>query len=120
MVQKTSLIRAKRLTSERLLTYTTEMSTNLQRLESDDPHVGGALVTFDNGTRKTIRWQAKTPIVPTLDAAKQYTTAIVQQLLEENREIAIRNTNWASVTAAMQRIISDYNDKLRAKLYAST
>lgn len=94
------------------------MSTNLQRLESDDPHVGGALVTFDNGTRKTIRWQAKAPIVPTLGAAKQYTIQLVQQLLDEQKEAAVRNTNWTSVTAAMQRIISDFNDKLRMKLYA--
>lgn len=88
-------------------------------MESDDPQVGGALVTFDNGTRKLISWRAGSPIAPTLDAAKQYTVEIVQQLLDENREIAVRDTNWSSVTAAMQRIISDFNDKLRVKLYAN-
>ena len=30
----------------------------------------------------------------------------------------VNRTNWASVTAAVQRIISDWNDKTRARLYA--
>lgn len=88
------------------------MSTNLIRLESDDPHIAGVLVTFDSGVKKTVVWQAAQVISPALDAAKQYTAELLDQLMKENREAEIRNTNWVSVTAAMHKCIRDFSGKL--------
>lgn len=92
------------------------MSTNLIRLESDDPCTAGVLVRFDSGLPdKVVQWQT-TPgrlISPALDAAKQYTVAIVDALIKEGREDDLRNTNWVSVVAAMHKCIRDFNGSLR-------
>ena len=88
------------------------MSTNLIRLESDDPHVAGVLIRFDSGTAKTVVWSANQVISPALDAAKEYTAAVIDALVKENREADVRDTNWVSVAAAMHRIIRDFNSKI--------
>jgi hypothetical protein len=88
------------------------MSTNLIRLESDDPHVAGVLIRFDSGAAKTVSWRADKVISPALDAAKEYTAAVIDALVKENREADVRNTNWVSVAAAMHKCIRDFNGKL--------
>jgi hypothetical protein len=90
------------------------MSTNLIRLESDDPHTAGVLIRFDSGAAKTVSWRADQVISPALDAAKEYTAAVIDALVKENREADVRNTNWVSVTAAMHKCIRDFNGKLHA------
>lgn len=88
------------------------MSTNLIRLESDDPRTAGVLVRFDSGIAKTVCWSAESVISPALDAAKEYTAALIDQLMREGHEQEIRHTNWVSVTAAMHKCIRDFNGKL--------
>jgi hypothetical protein len=95
--------------------YISAMSTNLIRLESDDPHAAGVLIRFDSGLPdKVVQWQTKPGelISPALDAAKQYTAAVIEDLVKENREADVRHTNWVSVAAAMHRIIRDFNGAL--------
>lgn len=88
------------------------MSANLQRLESDDPLTAGFVITFDSGVAKQVAWTAKTVISPALDAAKEYTAAIVDALVKDNREAEVRDTNWVSVCAAIHKIVRDFNGKV--------
>lgn len=92
------------------------MSTRLIRLEAADgnPYVGGIAVEFDSGVAKRIQWQCKPGelISPALDAAKEYTAALLQELMREGREQELRDTNWVSVTAAVHKCIRDFNGKL--------
>ena len=88
------------------------MSTNLIRLESDDPHTAGVLITFDTGVKKQIAWHSDAIISPALDAAKEYTAQVLDALLREGHLDEIRDTNWVSVTAAMHKCIRDFNGKL--------
>jgi len=89
--------------------------TTLQRLEStaNDATIGGFVVTFPSGCSKVVHWQAAEPITPLRDAAKKYAAAALQTCIDEDRRDDADRTNWASVTAAVQRIVSDWNDKLR-------
>lgn len=89
---------------------------NLIRLESpdNDPFAGGVLIRFDSGVAKTIAWRSEELISPALDAAKEYTASIIDALVKENREAEVRNTNWASVAAAVHKIIRDFNGQLVA------
>lgn len=88
------------------------MSTQLIRLESDDPHVAGFAIAFDSGVAKQIAWKADAIISPALDAAKQYTAQVIDSLMREGCEAEIRDTNWVSVTAAVYKIVRDFNGKL--------
>ena len=97
------------------------MSANLVRLDSDDPHTAGVLITFGSGVKKQVQWHAAEVISPALTAAKEYTASVLEQLLRENREAEIRDTNWVSVTAAMHKCIRDFNGKLHeAQRHATT
>ena len=88
------------------------MSTNLAPLESDDPTVAGFVVSFDTGVAKAVVWRSDKVISPALDAAKQYTANVLEQLMSEGREAEIRDTNWVSVTAAARKLIRDFNGKI--------
>jgi len=84
---------------------------------SDDTSIGGFIVEFDSGVTKSIDWRQSAPIEPTLDAAKAFTTALIQSLLDGRHMHEVEGTNWASATAAVQKIIVDWNVKRRASLY---
>lgn len=88
--------------------------TQLRRLESnkDDPTQGGILFTFPSGKHKLLQWETKVPIEPTLDAAKKYAAEVLNSIGIETDDA--RFTNWASVTAAIQKIVKDFNDALVA------
>ncbi len=77
----------------------------------NDTTVGGFIVEFDSGVRKVIAWKQDAPILPVLDAAKLYTAKLVEQLLKERHMDEVEFTNWASAVAAVQKIITDWNDK---------
>jgi len=89
--------------------------TTLQRLESttNDATIGGFVITFPSGAARILHWQAHEAITPLRDAAKKYAAAALQTCIDEDRRDDADRTNWASVTAAVQRIVSDWNDKLR-------
>ncbi len=88
------------------------MSTNLQRMESDDPYAGGVLVTFDSGVSKQVAWRSARIISPAIDAAKEATAQVLEALRAEGRWDEIRDTNWVSVCAAMHKCIREFNGKL--------
>lgn len=94
------------------------MSTNLHRLEGDHATIGGFKIQFPSGCTKLVHWQSAAPITPELDAAKKYAATVLDGLMREGKNDDVGRTNWASVTAAIQRIVSDWNERLRAHLYA--
>lgn len=88
------------------------MSTTLQRLESDDKRHGGVVLTFPSGAAKSVTWSTGEPIHPPLDAAKGYAAQVLDALMREGRIDDADRTNWASVVAAMVRLIEDFNLRL--------
>lgn len=92
----------------------------LFRLESatDDPFAGGFIVEFPSGARKVVPWHWRAPMPDTKAAAKEFADKVLTQLLSEGRIEDADRTNWPSLIAAIQRIVSDWNDVLRAHLYA--
>lgn len=92
--------------------------TSLIAAESDDAEVGGLFIFFPSGVTKTVSWRQVSAITPTMDAAKQFTIKIVEQLQMDGNEDDVNVTNWASVVAAVQRIILDWNDKLAERVGA--
>ena len=101
-------------------------STSLIRLEADEPETGGVLIFFPSGRHMTITWRTVTQITPTKEAALQYAGTIVENLnkvaAQEGRgspaETDLSRTNWVSVTAAIQRIILDFNQELSQRVSA--
>lgn len=95
-------------------------STSLIELESDEPEVGGFLVFLPSGNTKQVVWRTARPITPTLDAAKDYTSKVVEDLERKHGIgcVDIQRTNWTSVCAAVQRVIMDFNSKLSAAINA--
>lgn len=94
------------------------MTTSLQRIEGNDYRIGGFHIRYPSGYAKTLYWNTGAPILPTIDAAKQYASTALQDLIETQRVDDADRTNWASVTAAIQRIISDFNDILTKRIHA--
>lgn len=84
-----------------------------------DPNAGGFICRFPSGTTKQVAWRTGAPITPTLDAAKTYATQLIEALSREAKFDDMERTNWASAVAAIQKIISDWNDKLRERLYSN-
>lgn len=87
----------------------------------NEPEIGGFIIFLPSGTTKTVHWRQAKPITPTLEAAKEYTTRIVDSLLKQGRgagEADINGTNWTSVAAAIQRVILDWNDKIVTRINA--
>lgn len=101
-------------------------STSLKRLEGDAPEVGGVIIFFPSGLFHDISWRAVTHITPTREAAVRFVGQVVEDLnrkaaqaegqAREAIEQDIARTNWVSVTAAMQRCIMDFNDKLSSAI----
>jgi hypothetical protein len=87
-------------------------------LVSDSSLVGGVLAHFPSGKTLTASWVRRAPVIDTLTAAKDTTAKLLQQLIDEGAVDDADRTNWASFTAAVQRVISDWNDKRRNALYA--
>ena len=83
-----------------------------------DPTVGGFIVTFDSGVTKSIGWRQFAPIEPTLEAAKQFTAKLIEALIADRCMHEVEGTNWASATAAVQKIIVDWNAGRRAAIGA--
>jgi hypothetical protein len=86
------------------------------RAEADDVEQGGFYLFLPSGRTMTVGWHQPKPIQPTLEAAKKYAADVIERLQRTGGEDDIRNTNWTSVTAAIQRCILDWNDKVKAKI----
>lgn len=93
--------------------------TGVIELESGTGKVehGGFAIFLPSGATKLVHWQSAAPITPTLDAAKQYATEVVESLLQQHGGNPgtpdIAQVNWTSITAAIQRVILDFNHKLQ-------
>lgn len=91
-------------------------------LESADGKIeqGGFLLFLPSGKTKVVPWHVAKPITPTLEAAKEFVTKVVDSILKAEGigSPDIQGVNWTSVTAAVQRVIMDFNDKLQAGITA--
>ena len=87
--------------------------------ESNQDDVGGFIVEFSNNRRKQFVWRTGAPILPALDAAKQYAETLINGLVADGMMSEVHATNWVSAIAAIQKIILDWNDKLTQRLYAA-
>jgi hypothetical protein len=96
--------------------------TELRRLEASppaNPLDGGALITYPSGHTQQLHWHSDGRLIlPTRDAAKQYAISALQKLLDERRTDDAERTNWPSLIAALERILIDFNEILRAHLVA--
>lgn len=92
---------------------------NIWPAECDQSGVGGFIVEMPSSTRLQVAWRSGAPIEPTLDAAKSYAAELIVALQKRGLDGDISRTNWASATAAIQKVISDWNDKLKTQIYAS-
>lgn len=95
-------------------------STTFIELESGDgrPEVGGFLAFFPSGTTKIVTWHTTSPIVETKKAAKQYAASLAEAILKSGSNVDLDRTNWTSAVAAIQRIIMDFNRKLKKRIGA--
>ena len=80
----------------------------LWRLDSETAGIGGALAEFPSGKRLQIQW-AGGPISPVNEAAKSYSASVLQRLLDEGLTDDAERTNWPSFTAALGRILGEFN-----------
>jgi hypothetical protein len=73
------------------------------------------LCVFPSGTRFTVA--ATFPVVGVVDMAmaKEFATRVVQGCIERRDDDSVRHTNWASATAAIQRLLIEFNNKRGAK-----
>lgn len=82
--------------------------------------VAGFVCSLPSGRMLQVAWRTQAPIEPTLDAAKQYAATLLDKLLRGGHQDDADRINWPSVVAAIQRIVSDFNDHARRELYAHT
>ena len=91
-------------------------------LESDDgkPEIGGFLLFLPSGATRIVNWTTAKPITPTLEAAQQYATDAVETIIKAQGlgHMDVQRVNWTSVTAAIQRVIMDFNHKLVGRINA--
>lgn len=74
-----------------------------------DQTIGGFVIEFPSGLTKEVVWQSAVPAPDPLRAAKEFTVGVLDQLLEEGKTDDANRTNWASVTAAVQKMVLDFN-----------
>ncbi len=86
---------------------------------TNDPFVGGFVVVFPSNASKSVSWRSEAPIQDTLEASKEYAKKLVQHMLDARLIDDLERTNMPSLVAAIQKIISDWNEKRREALYAS-
>jgi hypothetical protein len=91
-------------------------ATHLIQAEGKSAEEGGFFVFLPSGATKSVAWRSATPITPTLEAAKKYASKVIEQLQADGLTADIDRTNWASVTAAIQRVILDFNTGLRSRI----
>lgn len=81
-----------------------------------DADVFGFLCVFPSGTKFTLGCRFGKGVVDTSPTmAKEFATKIVEALMQRGDEGSIAGTNWASVTAMMQKLLLDFNNKRGAQ-----
>jgi hypothetical protein len=86
---------------------------------NNDPRIGGFVVEFPSGARKSAHWISDAPFQDTLDAAKQYTAKLIDSCLKQGLIDDLERTNIPSLVAAVQQIIMDWNERTRTRLHAN-
>lgn len=76
----------------------------------DNPNVFAFLCVFPTGTRFTVACAFGEGIVDP-KMAKDFAARICQGCIERRDDASVRDTNWASVAAMMQKLIVDFNNK---------
>lgn len=74
---------------------------------------------FPSGAFKSVAWRSQAPIQDTLEAAKAYAAELVKHMLDRELRDDLDRTNIPSLVAAIQKIISDWNDQRRKVLHAA-
>jgi hypothetical protein len=92
---------------------------NVWRAESNDPTAGGVIVEWPSGVQKVASWRQSVPIADTHEAAKVFVTSLVQERIDSRNMDDVERTNIASLVAAVQKHVSDWNDALRTRLHSS-
>lgn len=92
------------------------MTLTIVPMESaeSNPNVFGFLCVFPSGTKFTVA-SVFPPGVVDVKMAKSFAARIVQGCLERGDHASVDGTNWASVTAMMQKLLLDFNNKRGAK-----
>lgn len=93
------------------------MANLLPVFDASNPKIGGFIAYFSETNAVVVHWEYAAPIYPVLDAAKQYTASVIQHLIDKHDAESIRDTNWASMTAAVQAMIERWNESLKQHLY---
>lgn len=85
--------------------------TDLTRLESanNDPSVGGVLFAFPSGLQKTASWRSSMPILDQREFAQKLVAELLDALMKAGKESDIRETNWVSCVAGVQKHVADWN-----------
>ncbi len=83
-----------------------------------DPRIGGVLFKFPSGKQKTLQWEWPLPVLDTLAVSKHLAARLLDDLMRDNALDDIGRTNWPSMTAAIQRVVKDWSEKLRVSLVA--
>jgi len=87
--------------------------------EGEELEEGGFFAFMNDGSTKVIQWRSVNRIQPTYEAAKTYAIKLAEMLHKSGwTQQQIEAIRWDSVTAAIQRVILDWNDKLAAGIGA--
>ena len=96
---------------------------DLQRLESttNNPRQGGFVIRFPSGRAELVEWNFGAPMrdAAILQAAKDLAAQLIERLSASAAHDDVERTNWASVVAAIQRIVTDWNEELKRSVYAA-
>ena len=91
---------------------------DLHRLEGATPYAGGALIVWPSKYAKEIAWHSATGIRDAQAFAKAQAASLLDELMREGKGDEANGTNWPSLVAALQRIVVEFNERLRAHLRA--
>ena len=87
--------------------------------EGSELEEGGFFAFMNDGSTKVVQWRSTSHITPTFDAAKTYAIKLAEMLHKSGwTQAQIEDIRWDSVTAAIQRVIMDWNDKLTGGISA--
>jgi len=96
---------------------------DLQRLESttNNPRQGGFVIRFPSGRAEVVEWDTGAPMRAdaVLQVSKNMAAQLVERLSASASHDDMERTNWASVVAAIQRIVTDWNEELKRSVYAA-
>jgi hypothetical protein len=76
-----------------------------------NPNVFAFMCVFPTGVRFNVSATFPPHGLVDVAMAKDFAVRVVHQLIEKRDDASVRNTNWSSATAAIQRLLVDFNNK---------